>query len=149
MGIRTKLLVGAVAAIALAAAVAATAAPTTPGIASLSGRGVAVQVGTTEMAALMTENRLLAKQHRKPVVIKLFQKDSDAAAALVTGKVDAYFSDDPPIGYYVKTTGGKFEVAASKIQAAPYGIATRKHDPVGPAMRLSVATLYRNGTMKA
>ncbi len=119
------------------------------GLASLSGRRVAVQVGTTEKAALMTENRLLAKQHRKPVVIKLFQKDSDAAAALVTGKVDAYFSDDPPIGYYVKTTGGKFEVAASKILAAPYGIATRNHDRVGPAVRKSVARLYRNGTMKA
>ena len=119
------------------------------GLASLSGRRVAVQVGTTEKAAVEAENKLLAKQHQKSVVIELFQKDNDAAAALVTGKVDAYFSDDPPIGYYVKTTGGKFEVAASKIQAAPYGIATRKHDPLGPAMRLSVATLYRNGTMKA
>jgi polar amino acid transport system substrate-binding protein len=106
-------------------------------------------VGTTEKAALVAENRLLAKQHRKPVVIKLFQRDSDAAAALVTGKVDAYFSDDPPIGYYVKNTGGKFEVAASQIQAAPYGIATRKHDPLEPAVRQSIATLYLNGTMKA
>jgi polar amino acid transport system substrate-binding protein len=119
------------------------------GLASLSGRRVAVQVGTTERAVLVTENKLLAKQQRKQAVIKLFQKDSDAAAALVTGKVDAYFSDDPPIGFYVKQTAGRFEVAASRIQAAPYGIAARKHDPVGPALRQSVAVLYRNGTMKA
>ncbi len=78
------------------------------GLGSLSGRTVAVQVGTTEKAALEAENGVLAKQHRKPIAIKLFQKDSDAAAALVTGKVDAYFSDDPPIAYYVKNVAGKF-----------------------------------------
>jgi polar amino acid transport system substrate-binding protein len=119
------------------------------GLASLSALPVAVQVGTTEKDALAAENKLLAKQHRKPVVIKLFNKDTDAAAALVTGKVAAYFSDDPPVGYYVKQTGDKFEVAASKIQSAPYGIATRKHDPLGPTVRKAIAKLYANGTMKS
>jgi len=119
------------------------------GLASLSGLRVAVQVGTVEKDALAAENKLLAKQHRKPVVIKLFNKDTDAAAALITGKVDAYFSDDPPVGYYVKRSGGKFEVAADKIQAAPYGIATRKHDPLGPAVKKAVSQLYANGIMKA
>lgn len=119
------------------------------GLASLSGLRVAVQVGTVEKDALAAENKLLAKQHRKRVVIKLFNKDTDAAAALITGKVDAYFSDDPPVGYYVKQSGGKFEVAADKIQAAPYGIATRKHDPLGPAVKKAISQLYGNGTMKA
>ncbi len=119
------------------------------GLASLSGLRVAVQVGTTEKDALTAENKLLAKQNRKPVVIKLFNKDTDAAAALVTGKVDAYFSDDPPVGYYVKQSGGKLEVAADKIQAAPYGIATRKNDPLGAAMGKAIDQLYANGTMKS
>jgi polar amino acid transport system substrate-binding protein len=119
------------------------------GLASLSGLRVAVQLGTTERDALITLNKRLSKQERKPVVIKLFNKDSDAAAALVTGKVDVYFSDDPPVGYYVKKSGGKFEVAANKIQAAPYGIATRKNDPLGPATGKAVAQLYANGTMKS
>jgi polar amino acid transport system substrate-binding protein len=119
------------------------------GLASLSGLRVAVQVGTTEKDALAAENKLLAKQHRTLVVVKFFNRDSDAAAALVTGKVDAYFSDDPPVGYYVKESGGRFAVAAAKIQAAPYGIATRKHDPLGAAMRSAIAQLNANGTMKA
>jgi polar amino acid transport system substrate-binding protein len=117
------------------------------GVASLSGLRVAVEVGTTEKDALAAENKLLAKQHRRTIVVKLFNKDSDAAAALITGKVDAYFSDDPPVGYYVKRSGGKFEAAADKIQAAPYGIATRKHDPLGPALKKAVAQLYSDGTM--
>jgi polar amino acid transport system substrate-binding protein len=119
------------------------------GLPSLAGLRVAVQVGTVEKDALAVENKLLAKQHRKPIVIKVFNKDADAAAALITGKVDAYFSDDPPVGYYVKRSGGKFEVAANRIQAAPYGIATRKHDPLGPAVKQAVSQLYANGTMKA
>jgi polar amino acid transport system substrate-binding protein len=119
------------------------------GLASLSGLNVAVQVGTTEKDALTAENKLLAKQGRRPVTVRLFSKDSDAAAALVTGKVDAYFSDDPPVGYYVKTSGGKFEVAANKIQAAPYGIATRKHDALGAAMKKGVTQVYASGRMRS
>jgi polar amino acid transport system substrate-binding protein len=119
------------------------------GLQSLSGLRVAAQLGTTEKDALAALNKRLSKQHRKLVVVKLFNKDSDAAAALITGKVDAYFSDDPPVGYYVKKSGGKFEVAANKIQAAPYGIATRKNDPLGAATHKAIARLYANGTMKA
>ena len=44
---------------------------------------------------------------------------------------------------------GKFEVAADQIQAAPYGIATRKHDALGPAVKKAVSQLYADGTMKA
>jgi polar amino acid transport system substrate-binding protein len=119
------------------------------GLASLSGLRVAVELGTTEKDALTAENKLLAKQRRKPVVIKLFNKDTDAAAALFTGKVDAYFADDPPVGYYIKKSGGRFEVAAARIQAAPIGIATRRHDPLGPAVKKAIAQLYANGRMKA
>jgi polar amino acid transport system substrate-binding protein len=119
------------------------------GLQSLSGLRVAVQLGTTEKDALAALNKRLSKQHRKLVVVKLFNKDSDAAAALITGKVDAYFSDDPPVGYYVKKSGGRFEVAVNRIQAAPYGIATRRNDPLGAATRKAIAQLYANGTMKS
>ena len=119
------------------------------GLASLAGQAVAVQIGTTEKDSLSAENKVLAKEHRKSITIKLFPKDTDAAAALATGKVNAYFADDPPVGYYVKKSRGKFEVAASKIQAAPEGVATRKGDPLGAAMTKAIAGLYANGTMKS
>jgi polar amino acid transport system substrate-binding protein len=119
------------------------------GLASLSGLRVAVELGTTEKDALTAENKLLAKQERKAVVIKLFNRDTDAAAALFTGKVDAYFADDPPVGYYVKKSGGKFEVAADRIQSAPIGVVTRKRDPLGPVLRKAISQLYADGTMRA
>jgi ABC-type amino acid transport substrate-binding protein len=66
----------------------------------------------------------------------------------LTGKVDAYFADDPPVAYYVKKTGGKFQIAARKIQAAPIGIAIRKGDPLGAAFKKAIARLYADGTMQ-
>ena len=119
------------------------------GLDSLSGLRVAAEVGTIEKDTLTALNRQFAKRGRKPAVVKLFNKDTDAAAALYTGKVDAYFADDPPVGYYVKRSGGRFEVAASRIQSAPIGIATRKHDPLGPATRKAIGELYADGTMKS
>jgi ABC-type amino acid transport substrate-binding protein len=62
--------------------------------------------------------------------------------------VDAYFADDPPVAFYVKKAAAKFEVAASKIQSAPLGIATRKGDPLGAATRAALAQLSKNGSMK-
>jgi polar amino acid transport system substrate-binding protein len=119
------------------------------GLSSLSGLRVAAEVGTTEKDALTALNGQLAKRGRKPAVVRLFNKDTDAAAALYTGKVDAYFADDPPVGYYVKRSEGRFEVAVSKIQSAPIGIAIRKHDPLGGATRKAIGELYADGTMKS
>jgi polar amino acid transport system substrate-binding protein len=116
-------------------------------IPSLSGLRVAAEVGTTEKDALAAENAVLAKQGRKPIVVRLFNKDTDAVAALFTGKVDVYFADDPPVAYYVKRNADRFQVAADRIQSAPIGIASRKGDPLGPALRAAVAQLYANGTM--
>ena len=119
------------------------------GLSSLSGRRVAAEVGTTEKDTLTALNRQFAQRGRKPADVKLFNKDTDAAAALYTGKVDAYFADDPPVGYYVKRSEGRFEVAVSRIQSAPIGIATRKHDPLGAATRKAISELYADGTMKS
>jgi polar amino acid transport system substrate-binding protein len=116
-------------------------------LASLSGLRVAAEVGTTEKDALTAENKVLSKQGRKAIVLRLFNKDTDAVAALFTGKVDVYFADDPPVAYYVKRHADRFQVAADRIQSAPIGIATRKGDPLGPVLRTAVARLYANGTM--
>jgi len=117
------------------------------GLNSLSGKSAAAESGTTEKDVLTALNVTLKKQGKPTVSIKIFPSDTNAAAALLTGKVDAYFADDPPVAYYVKKAGGKFVVAASKIQSAPIGIATRKGDALSPAMKKAIDQLYANGTM--
>lgn len=117
------------------------------GLNSLSGKSVAAESGTTEKDVLSALNVTLKKQGKPTIMIKIFPSDTNAAAALLTGKVDAYFADDPPVAYYVKKANGKFVVAASKIQSAPIGIATRKGDALSAAMKQAIDQLYANGTM--
>ncbi len=118
------------------------------GLASLSGKGVAVQAATTEKAKLDAENKTLAKQGKAKITIKIYPADTSAAAALLSGKVDAYFTDATPALYYIKKTSGKFETAGRQIDSAPEGIATRKGDPLGPQFKQAIAKLYANGTMQ-
>ena len=117
------------------------------GIASLSGKTVAVEAATTEKAALDQANKGLKNAGKKQITIRIFPGDTNAAAALLGGKVDAYFADATPVLYYIKKTGGKFQTAGPQLGTAPEGIATRKGDPLGAKFESSIATLYSNGTM--
>lgn len=117
------------------------------GLGSLSGKTVAVEAATTEKAVLDKLNAGLRAKGAKTIGIKIFQADTDAAAALLAGKVDVYFADATPVLYYIATSGGKFEAAGKQVEAAPEGIATRKGDPLGPRLKTAVKTLYANGTM--
>lgn len=119
------------------------------GLASLSGLKVGVQNGTSEKDALDAENKLFAKRGRDAVAVQVFDKDSDAAAALRAGHVDVYFSDDLGVRPYLHKWAGEVALAASRIQSAPIGIATRKGDPLGVAVRQSIGRLHTNGKLKA
>ena len=117
-------------------------------LASLSGKSAAVEAATTEKAALDAENKTLSKAGKATITIKVYPADTSAAAAILAGKVDAYFADAPPVLYYIRTTHGKFQTAGKQIETAPEGIATRKGDPLGAQIGAAVSKLYANGTMK-
>jgi polar amino acid transport system substrate-binding protein len=117
-------------------------------LASLSGKGAAVESSTTELAALQAENKKLQAAGKAPITIKQYPADTSAAAAIQAGKVDAYFADATPVLYYIRTTGGKFETAGTQIESAPEGIATRKGDPLGLKINNAIQAMYLNGTMK-
>jgi ABC-type amino acid transport substrate-binding protein len=102
----------------------------------------------SRLAELDAENKVLAKNGKPSITIKIYPADTSAAAALLAGRVDAYFADATPVLYYIKKTGGKFETAGPQIQSAPEGIATRKGDPLGAQFKTAIAKLYANGTMK-
>jgi len=89
-----------------------------------------------------------SKKKSAQIDIQIFPADTNAAAALLAGKVDAYFADATPVLYYIKKTGDKFQVAGKQIDSAPEGIATRKGDPLGPAFKQAIAKLYGNGEMQ-
>jgi polar amino acid transport system substrate-binding protein len=112
----------------------------------LSGRAVSVEVGTTNKDFLDAESKKLKAAGRKTIDVVSFPKDTDAANALKTGKVDAYFGDSPVVAYYI-ARDKSFAFAGAPINPIPVGIALRKGDPLVSKIRKAVQTLYANGTI--
>ena len=86
--------------------------------------------------------------NKPQITIKQYPADTSAAQAIIHGHVSAYFADAPPVLYYIRTTGGKFETAGQQVETAPEGIATRKGDALGKKIAAAVLALYHSGQMK-
>jgi len=117
------------------------------GLASLAGKTVSVETGTTNLDFLNAQSAKLKKAGKKAINVKAFPKDTDAAAALKAGRVDAYFGDAPVAALYAKDDPS-LTVAGSPISPIAIGIAIRKHDPLKAAMQKAINALYASGAMK-
>jgi polar amino acid transport system substrate-binding protein len=117
-------------------------------IAANAGKTVSVEVGTTNADYLLAQSKLLVKAGKKAITVKTFPKDTDAANALATGKVDAYFGDAPVVAYYVGKAPSQFAFGGKAVNPIAVGIATRKGDALTAAMKKAVANLYSDGTIK-
>ena len=117
-------------------------------LASLSGHRVSVESGTTNRDFLAAASKKLVKQGKAAITIVTFPKDTDAFAAILAARVDAYYADAPPAAYYAKTNSTKVEIAGNPISPFPIGVALRKNDPLRPAVAKGIAILYKTGQMK-
>lgn len=127
-----------------AVAVAPDAAGTINSLSDLSGKTVAVQVGTTLRAAIETANKDLST----PIKVQSFPDAGAAASALQTGKVDAFFADAPVVADYVNKQPKAFAIGGTQIQELPAGIALRKDDTeLIDAVQQAVDAMYADGTM--
>jgi polar amino acid transport system substrate-binding protein len=118
-------------------------------VASLSGKSAAVEAATTQLDALNAENKKLKQQGKPEITIRSYPADTSAAAAIQSGKVDAYLADATPVLYYIRKTGGKFQTAGKQVGIAPEGVATRLGDPLGAKINNAIQALYLNGKMKS
>jgi polar amino acid transport system substrate-binding protein len=116
-------------------------------LAALSGKRVSVESGTTNRDFLAAASKKLVKAGKKAITIVTFPKDTDAASALKTGRVDAYFGDSPVAVYYANRDHS-FQVGGSPVNPISIGIAIRKGDALTPAVKQALSQLYANGTMK-
>jgi polar amino acid transport system substrate-binding protein len=118
------------------------------GLASLSGKTVSVEVGTTNKDFLDAQSKLLKAKGKAAIKVQAFPKDTDAAAALKTGRVDAYYGDSPVVAYYI-SRDTSFAFAGQPINPIPVGIAVRKSDSaLQKGIRRAIARMYADGTMK-
>ena len=118
------------------------------GLASLAGKTVSVEVGTTNKDFLDAQSKKLKAAGKQSITVQAFPKDTDAAAALKTGRVDAYFGDSPVVAYYIQKDKS-FAFAGAPINPIAVGIAVRKNDTAtSSGVRKAVAAMYADGTMK-
>ena len=118
----------------------------------LSGKAVAVQLGTTNADALAAKNEELKAAGKPEIDITTFEKDTDAFQQLGLGRVDAFSTDSPVVAYYNSKpeNKGKYEVGGTPIEPAPIGIAVRKGETeLKDAVTAAVDQLYADGTLKA
>ncbi len=118
----------------------------------LSGKSVAVQLGTTNLDALTAKSEELQAAGKAPIDIKGYQKDTDAFSQLGLRRVDAYSTDSPVVAYYTSLpdNAGKFEVGGTPISPQPIGIAMRKDDTgMKAAVTTAVAAMLADGSMAA
>jgi polar amino acid transport system substrate-binding protein len=113
----------------------------------LTGRRVSVEAGTTNRTFLAATSKQLQKAGKKSITIVTFPKDTDAAAALRTGRVDAYYGDSPVVAYYIEQDP-TFAFGGQPINPIPVGIAMRKGDSLVAKVRRAVHGMYSDGTME-
>lgn len=117
-------------------------------LADLSGKRVSVEVGTTNKDFLDAESTKLQAKGKAAITVVTFAKDTDAAAALATDRVDAYFGDSPVVAYYI-STNSSFAFAGQPINPIPVGIALRKADKLlRKDVQKAVSQMYHGGKMK-
>ena len=119
-------------------------------IASLSGKKASVEVGTTNKDFLDDQSKKLQSQGKKPIDVVAFPKDTDAANALKTGRVDAYFGDSPVVAYYITQDPSSFAITTSPtvVNPIPVGIAIRKSDTeLKAAIQKAIDGMYADGSM--
>jgi polar amino acid transport system substrate-binding protein len=117
-------------------------------IASLAGKTASVETGTTNKAYLDQQSKTLKSQGKKSIKVIPFPKDTDAANALKTKKVDAYFGDSPVAAYYIEKDPASFAIGGNPVNPIPIGIAIRKSDTqLQNAVKQAIRGMYADGTM--
>jgi polar amino acid transport system substrate-binding protein len=117
----------------------------------LSGKSVAVQLGTTNAQALEAVNETLKAGGKDLIDIQTYEADTDAFQQLALGRVDAYTVDSVVMAYYLSKpeNAGKFEAAAPNIAPIPIGIAvTKENTELRDAVQQAIDAMYEDGTIR-
>ena len=111
------------------------------------GKNIAVQSNTTqEMDDLPARQK---KCGSNKINVLSFKDQSQATAAVVSGKADAMLADSPVVAYAALKTGGKVEALGDIYEAAPYGYVLPKSDTeFGQAIVEALKQLEQDGTYK-
>jgi polar amino acid transport system substrate-binding protein len=128
--------------------VKASGGPAIKSLASLCGKSVSVETGTTEQSDATSQSKK-CKAHGKPGVhVEAFNDQGAANLAVSSGRAQVGMADSPVAAYIVKQSHGLFKLSGSSYGTAPYGIALPKHNGMAKPVLAAVKYLMKQGTYK-
>ena len=80
-----------------------------------------MQTGTVQVDDITARSKKCTDAGKPAITIDQYQAQSDATAAVVSGKDDAMLADSPVGAYAVKQTNGQLELLGDIYESAPYG----------------------------
>ena len=92
------------------------------------GLRIAVQSNTVEVPDVQARSAACTKAGKAAIHIDQFDQQSNATAAVISGKDDAMLADSPVTAYAVKLSNGKMAALGAIYGSAPYGYVVSKSD---------------------
>ena len=126
----------------------ASGGPALKGLASLCGKSVAVENGTTEQSDATAQNKKCKKAGKPGVTVKAYPDQNSANLAISSGHEQIGMADSPVAAYIVKQSNGQFKLVGKSYGTAPYGIALPKGNGMTKPMLAAVKYLMKQGTYK-
>ncbi|MEV6423305.1 ABC transporter substrate-binding protein [Streptomyces sp. NPDC051662] len=113
----------------------------------LCGKKMVVQRGTVSHDLAKSESKKCTDGGKGAITLEAFDNDLEAQTRLRGGGADAGSSDFPVAAYAVKTSGGgnDFQLVGEQVEAAPYGIAVAKNNPLTKALQSALEAIIKNG----
>jgi polar amino acid transport system substrate-binding protein len=124
----------------------ASGGPAVKGLASLCGKSVSVENGTTEQSDANAQNKKCKNAGKPGVAVHAYPDQNSANLAISSGRAQIGMADSPVAAYIVKQSHGQFKLAGQPYGTAPYGIALPKNDGMPKPMLAAVKYLMKQGT---
>ena len=132
--------------------------PTVNTAADMCGHTVAVQTGTTEESdawgfmgqqvggtAISGDKNNCTAAGKQDIKVVSFEKQTDVTSALLSGRAEIMWADQPVSGYAVKQNSDKLKLGGQACSVAPYGIALVKGSPLEQAITDAIKHLMDSG----
>jgi polar amino acid transport system substrate-binding protein len=117
--------------------------------ANACGKKIAVQTGTVQVDDITARSKACTDAGKPAITIDQYDAQSDATAAVVSGKDDAGLADSPVMAYAVKQTNGQLQLLGDVYDAAPYGYVIPKDQAqFAQAVAGAVKSLIDDGTYR-
>jgi polar amino acid transport system substrate-binding protein len=114
------------------------------------GKKIAVQVGTVQLDDITARSKKCTDAGKPAIKIDQYQAQSDATAAVVSGKDDAMLADSPVGAYAVKQSNDALQLLGDIYESAPYGYAVKKDQQAfADVLKEAVQAVIADGSYKA